>query len=128
LIALQINGKRVELDHPTPLLAYLEQLGVNPRAVAVEHNGEIIERASFASVTLRDDDHVEIVRMVGGGCPTYFLALIAASASALSSHGSDPRAVRIDRSCPLPASRTVSPGLASSIARRMAARLSITIS
>ncbi|TMC84932.1 MAG: sulfur carrier protein ThiS [Chloroflexi bacterium] len=67
MIALQVNGKRVELDQATPLLAYLEQLGVNPRAVAVEHNGEIIERASYASVTLGDGDQVEIVRMVGGG-------------------------------------------------------------
>jgi len=69
MIAVQVNGKRVELDHPTPLLDYLEQLGVNPRAVAVEHNGEILERAAFASATLCDGDRVEIVRMVGGGRP-----------------------------------------------------------
>jgi thiamine biosynthesis protein ThiS len=67
MISLRINGKTVELAEPTPLLAYLEQLGVNPRAVAVEHNGEIIERSGYESVTLRDGDKVEIVRMVGGG-------------------------------------------------------------
>lgn len=67
MIALQVNGKRVELDQPTPLLEYLEQLGVNPRAVAVEHNGEILDHSAFASATLRDRDRVEIVRMVGGG-------------------------------------------------------------
>jgi sulfur carrier protein len=67
MIALQVNGKRVELEHPTLLLDYLEQLGVNPRAVAVEHNGEIIERAAFESAVLSDGDQVEIVRMVGGG-------------------------------------------------------------
>ena len=70
MIELIINGKRVELEQPTPLLSYLEKLGVNPRAVAVEHNGEIIERAAFASTTLREGDKVEIVRMVGGGLPT----------------------------------------------------------
>ncbi|HEX6061576.1 MAG TPA: sulfur carrier protein ThiS [Candidatus Limnocylindria bacterium] len=67
MIALHVNGKRIELEQPTPLLRYLEQLGVNPRAVAVEHNGEIIQRAAYATVTLRDGDQVEIVRMVGGG-------------------------------------------------------------
>jgi len=67
VIALQVNGKHVELAQATPLIAYIEGLGVDPRAVAVEHNGEIIERASYESVTLRDGDHVEIVRMVGGG-------------------------------------------------------------
>ena len=67
MITLQINGKSVELEMPTPLLAYLDRLGVNPRAVAVEHNGEILERAAYASTTLREGDQVEILRMVGGG-------------------------------------------------------------
>jgi thiamine biosynthesis protein ThiS len=67
VIALQINGKSVELPGPTALLAYLERLGVDPRVVAVEHNGEIVERVAYASITLQDGDRVEIVRMVGGG-------------------------------------------------------------
>src|SRR5438034_1276923 len=67
MISLQVNGKKVELDQPTSLLDYLERLGVNPRTVAVEHNGEIIPRTSFTRVTFRDGDTVEIVRMVGGG-------------------------------------------------------------
>jgi thiamine biosynthesis protein ThiS len=67
MISLQINGKRVELDEPTRLLAYLDQLGVNSRAVAVEHNGAIVERSEYEAVVLREGDTVEIVRMVGGG-------------------------------------------------------------
>jgi sulfur carrier protein len=67
MISLQINGKRVELERPTQLLVYLDQLGVNPRAVAVEHNGTIIERAAYGGLTLDQGDSVEIVRMVGGG-------------------------------------------------------------
>ena len=71
MISLQVNGKKVELEHPTRLLDYLDQLGVNQRAVAVEHNGTILERAAFDGVTLQHGDNVEIVRMVGGGtqCP-----------------------------------------------------------
>ncbi len=67
MIALQINGRRVELEQPTGLLAYLETLGVSPRAVAVEHNGVIVERSRYADEKLDDRDVVEIVRMVGGG-------------------------------------------------------------
>lgn len=67
MIALQVNGKKVELEGPIPLVLYIEQLGVNPRTVAVEHNGEIISRTAFASVVLKEGDRVEIVRMVGGG-------------------------------------------------------------
>jgi sulfur carrier protein len=67
MISLQVNGKVVQLEHSTRLLDYLDQLGVNPRAVAVEHNGTIIERAAFDAATLEEGDKVEIVRMVGGG-------------------------------------------------------------
>jgi len=67
MIVLQVNGKQVELDGPTPLLGYLEKLGVSPRAVAVEHNGVIVERDAYSTVTLDAGDAVEIVRMVGGG-------------------------------------------------------------
>ena len=67
VIELRVNGKPVELDGPTLLTAYLEKLGVSPRAVAVEHNGVIIERDAYATTTLHDRDVVEIVRMVGGG-------------------------------------------------------------
>jgi sulfur carrier protein len=67
MITLQVNGKNVELERATPLLAYIEKLGVDPRAVAVEHNGTILERAAYETITLNEGDTVEIVRMVGGG-------------------------------------------------------------
>ena len=62
-----VNGRAVELAGPTPLLDYLAGLGVDPRAVAVEVNERILDRAEFASATLGEGDVVEIVRMVGGG-------------------------------------------------------------
>ena len=67
MISLQINGKPVELERATPLLDYIEKLGVDPRSVAVEHNGAILERAAYEGITLNEGDTVEIVRMVGGG-------------------------------------------------------------
>ena len=67
MISLQINGKPVELERATPLLDYIEKLGVDARSVAVEHNGTILERAAYEGITLQDGDMVEIVRMVGGG-------------------------------------------------------------
>ena len=67
MIALQVNGKPVELAEPTPLLDYVKTLGVDPRAIAVEVNGEILQREAYAACTLADGDQVEIVRMVGGG-------------------------------------------------------------
>ena len=70
MISVRINGKQVDLAEPTPLLKYLEQIGIDPRAIAVEHNGVILQRDLYATSTLRDFDTVEIVRMVGGGAAT----------------------------------------------------------
>lgn len=49
------------------LSEYLEQLGINPQIIAVEHNGEIIRRERYAETRLNAGDVLEIVRMVGGG-------------------------------------------------------------
>jgi thiamine biosynthesis protein ThiS len=67
VIALQVNGKPVELAEPTPLLDYVKTLGADPRAIAVEVNGVILQRDGYSGCTLQDGDQVEIVRMVGGG-------------------------------------------------------------
>jgi sulfur carrier protein len=75
MIKLRINGREVELDGPTPLGDYLASLGVDQRAVAVELNGRILERAEMAGTTLAEGDVVEIVRMVGGGLPQAFAIL-----------------------------------------------------
>lgn len=64
---LQVNGRPVDLAGPTPLLDYLATLGVDPRAVAVEVNDRILDRAEFGSAVLAEGDRVEVVRMVGGG-------------------------------------------------------------
>jgi sulfur carrier protein len=67
VISVRVNGKAVELPGPTPLLDYVRQLGVDPRAIAVEVNGEILQREAYGGRTLVEGDAVEIVRMVGGG-------------------------------------------------------------
>lgn len=67
MVRLRVNGKPVVLERPTPLLDYVRSLGVDARAIAVEVNGEILERDACADCTLADGDVVEIVRMVGGG-------------------------------------------------------------
>lgn len=67
MIKLTVNGESVELEKPTPLIEYLEKLGVNMQRVAVAVNMNIIRRDRYGEVTLQDGDAVEIVRPVGGG-------------------------------------------------------------
>jgi len=62
-----VNGKEVDLQAGTTLQAYLETNGYDPRTIAVEKNGLIIPKNSFASETLSGNDKMEIVAFMGGG-------------------------------------------------------------
>jgi sulfur carrier protein len=66
-ITLTVNGKPQELSAELAIPALLERLGVDRRLVAVAVNGDIVPRATYDQVCLRNGDSVEIVRMVGGG-------------------------------------------------------------
>jgi thiamine biosynthesis protein ThiS len=66
-ISLVLNGKPREVEPQTSLPALLEQLGVDRRMIAVAHNGDVLPRDRYDDVVLQDGDHVEVVRMVGGG-------------------------------------------------------------
>jgi thiamine biosynthesis protein ThiS len=67
VISLTVNGEKRELAGPTKLTAFLETLDINPRYVAVAHNGTVLQRQRWSEVVLQDGDVLEIVRMVGGG-------------------------------------------------------------
>ena len=66
-ITLQVNGKTVTCPPQTLIPAILEQSGFNPRLVAVEYNGEILNRQSWDTTELQTGDRLEVVTIVGGG-------------------------------------------------------------
>lgn len=66
-ITLQVNGKPQTCQSQTRLPQMLEQLGLNPRLVAVEYNGEILHRQFWDDTQLQAGDRLEIVTIVGGG-------------------------------------------------------------
>ncbi|PSR15878.1 thiamine biosynthesis protein ThiS [filamentous cyanobacterium CCP3] len=62
-----VNGESQSCRSGTSLPAFLESLGLNPRLVAVEYNGEILHRQLWETTRLRPNDRLEIVTIVGGG-------------------------------------------------------------
>ena len=62
-----INGKPVVLPATISLSELLEQRGYKANLVAVELNGHIVKRSTYASTMLTDVDKLEIVSFVGGG-------------------------------------------------------------
>jgi len=61
------NGKPVEVADGATVADLLAHLGLGPRWVVVERNGEPVERARVATTTLIDGDRLELVRAVAGG-------------------------------------------------------------
>lgn len=66
-IELQVNGEPKSCQAQTTLPDFLMQIGLNPRLVAVEYNGEILARPLWPETTLQPEDRLEIVTIVGGG-------------------------------------------------------------
>jgi sulfur carrier protein len=66
-VTLQVNGDRHTCVPNTSLPSFLEQMGLNPRLVAVEYNGEILHRQFWEQTMMMEGDRLEIVTIVGGG-------------------------------------------------------------
>ena len=66
-ITLQVNGESRTCPPQTQLPQLLEQLGLNPRLIAVEYNGEILHRQFLSETQMQEGDKIEIVTIVGGG-------------------------------------------------------------
>ena len=64
---IQLNGDPYEIDTGTNLNELLNKLKIQINKVAVEVNGEIVERNEYPNLILNKDDKVEIVHFIGGG-------------------------------------------------------------
>ena len=64
---IQLNGDPYEISNGTNLSELLNNLKIQKNKVAVEVNGEIVEKNKYPSLILNKDDKVEIVQFIGGG-------------------------------------------------------------
>lgn len=66
---MKVNGKEFSLNPNTKksLLNFLEEMGINAQTVAVELNGDIINREDWSKTFLQNSDKIEIIKFVGGG-------------------------------------------------------------
>ena len=64
-----LNGDKQEVAGPRSVQTLLEDLGIDPRLVAVELNRVVVKRDRHAETIVTDGAEVEIVAFVGGGRP-----------------------------------------------------------
>jgi thiamine biosynthesis protein ThiS len=65
---LIINGEDRQFESALTISTLLDRLGMKPDRVAVELNRELVPRERWGTTQLSDDDKLEIVHFVGGGC------------------------------------------------------------
>ena len=64
---IQLNGAPYKIHPGTNLNELLNKLKVPKNKVAIEVNGEIVEKNKYTNLILNKDDKVEIVHFIGGG-------------------------------------------------------------
>ena len=68
---LIVNGKESDFAYSLTVSELLvEQKVKMPDMVSVELNGQILRRTKFEETRLKDDDKVEFLYFMGGGCGT----------------------------------------------------------
>lgn len=66
-IAVRINGDERAVPAGLSVAGLLAHLGLEPRMVVVEQNGNILRREAYAGAAVREGDQLELVHFVGGG-------------------------------------------------------------
>ena len=62
-----VNGESRAVAPGATLLELLAALELDPRAVVVEHNRQIVRRPALGDVRVAPGDAIELVHFVGGG-------------------------------------------------------------
>lgn len=62
-----INGKNYDYEQGITISELLEKLNLEEGRVVVELNFDIIDKALYKSVKLKEEDSLEVISFVGGG-------------------------------------------------------------
>ena len=68
MISIVLNGQQTQIDENISVMELLHSMDLAEKRLAVEINQEIIPRSEFATYQLNEQDKVEIVQAIGGGC------------------------------------------------------------
>lgn len=64
---MRLNGEPREVPAGLSVAELLAHLGLEPRLVVVERNGEVLRREAYPSTPVEANDTLELVHFVGGG-------------------------------------------------------------
>ena len=66
-ITIELNGEPHRIDGDFGLMTLISALKLKPKRIAVEVNREVVPKAEYDKIVLKNGDVVEIINFVGGG-------------------------------------------------------------
>ena len=63
---ITVNGKPETISTGS-IAAYVEEKGLAPKTLVVEHNGQVVMADRWAETLLNEGDRLELLSFVGGG-------------------------------------------------------------
>ncbi len=66
-ITIRLNGEPYTLEGDARLVVLLDRLNLRRGRVAVELNREIVPKAEYQNIILKEGDQLEVINFVGGG-------------------------------------------------------------
>ncbi|KAA1259242.1 Sulfur carrier protein ThiS [Rubripirellula obstinata] len=67
MIEIKVNGRSEQIQSEMSVKQLLDTVEVPPNYLAVEVNGDVVPRESYADKIVGAGDEVEVVTLVGGG-------------------------------------------------------------
>jgi len=67
VITVNINGTKRQFPESISVASLIEEMELTGKRIALERNGEIVPRSSFATQKLVEGDKLEVVVAVGDG-------------------------------------------------------------
>tara|TARA_B100000287_G_scaffold345546_1_gene332970 strand:+ start:277 stop:486 length:210 start_codon:yes stop_codon:yes gene_type:complete len=66
-IKIKVNGKLKAVNRNINLSILIKNLKIQLKKVAIEMNGEIVDKKKLNRIILKNNDMIEIVHFIGGG-------------------------------------------------------------
>ena len=64
---ITVNGEKQTIEATVTVTRLLADLGIDPEAVVIERNLDILSLEDHGKTVLEEGDSIEIIRMVDGG-------------------------------------------------------------
>jgi len=62
-----VNGKQQDIENNISVLDFINLKKLNPSKIIIELNRQIITKAVYESIILKENDNLEILSLVTGG-------------------------------------------------------------